>query len=51
MDSQLVYALRLADKLGQQTPFGDAARDAFQKLADAGWQDLNETKIIDVLRG
>ncbi len=47
----VLYALKLADKLGQQTPFGDAARDAFQKLADDGVDELNETKIIDVLRG
>jgi len=47
----ILYALKLADKLGQQTPFGDTARDAFQKLADDGVDELNETKIIDVLRG
>ncbi|MDA0305354.1 MAG: NAD(P)-dependent oxidoreductase [Proteobacteria bacterium] len=47
----VLYALKLADKLGQQTPFGNAARDAFQKLADDGVDELNETKIIDVLRG
>ena len=46
----ILYALRLADKLGQETPFGKTARDAFQKLADEGMDDLNETKIIDVLR-
>jgi len=46
----VVYALRLADKLGQVTPFGDTARNVFQRLADEGLDDLNETKIIDVLR-
>ncbi|NQV84964.1 MAG: NAD(P)-dependent oxidoreductase [Rhodospirillales bacterium] len=46
----VLYALELADKLGQQTPFGQTARDAFQRLADAGFEELNETKIIDVLR-
>jgi len=46
----VLYALKLADKLGQQTPFGDAARDAFQQLADDGIDELNETKIIDVMR-
>ncbi len=45
-----LYALRLADKLGQRTPFGDAARDAFQRLVDAGVDELNESKVIDVLR-
>jgi len=46
----VLYALKLADKLGQETPFGDTARDAFQKLMDEGWEELNETKIIDVMR-
>ncbi|MBT3306208.1 MAG: NAD(P)-dependent oxidoreductase [Alphaproteobacteria bacterium] len=46
----VLYALELADTLGQQTPFGDTARDAFQRLVDAGYEELNETKIIDVLR-
>ena len=46
----VLYALEMADKLGQETPFGKTARDAFQRLADAGLDELNETKIIDVLR-
>ncbi|NQU59871.1 MAG: NAD(P)-dependent oxidoreductase [Rhodospirillales bacterium] len=46
----VLYALRLADKLGQKTPFGDTAQGAFQKLVDEGWEEMNETKIIDVLR-
>jgi 3-hydroxyisobutyrate dehydrogenase len=46
----VLYGLRLADKLGQRTPFGDAARDAFQRLVDQGLDDLNESKVIDVLR-
>ena len=45
-----LYGLRLADKLGQQPPFGDAARDAFQMLLDEGFDELNESKVIDVLR-
>ena len=45
-----LYGLRLAAKLGQQTPFGDAARDAFQMLLDEGFDELNESKVIDVLR-
>ena len=45
-----LYGLRLADKLGQRTPFGDAARDAFQRLLDEGFDELNESKVIDVLR-
>jgi len=46
----VLYALAMADKLGQETPFGETARDAFQRLADAGLEELNETKVIDVLR-
>ncbi|MBC8337502.1 MAG: NAD(P)-dependent oxidoreductase [Alphaproteobacteria bacterium] len=46
----VLYALQLADTLGQQTPFGKAARDAFQRLRDAGFDEMNETKVIDVLR-
>ncbi len=29
---------------------GDAARDAFQRLLDEGFDELNESKVIDVLR-
>lgn len=46
----ILYALKMADELGQATPFGETARETFQKLADEGVDDLNETKIIDVLR-
>ncbi len=46
----VLYALAMADSLGQETPFGNTARDAFQRLADAGLEELNETKVIDVLR-
>jgi len=46
----VLYALRLADTLGQETPFGDTARSVLQRLADEGLDDLNETKVIDVLR-
>jgi hypothetical protein len=30
--------------------FGKTARDAFQQPADAGLDELNETRIIDELR-
>jgi 3-hydroxyisobutyrate dehydrogenase len=46
----VLYGLRLADKLGQATPFGRTARDAFQRLLDQGLEELNESKVIDVLR-
>ncbi len=45
-----VYGLRLAKKLGQETPTGSAAAEAFQKLVDAGLGELSESKVIDVLR-
>ena len=46
----ILYALKMAKTLGQKTPFGDTARDAFQLLTDAGLKELSETKVIDVLR-
>ncbi len=45
-----LYGLRLARKLGQATPLGDAAAEAFQKLVDAGFGEWNESKVIDMLR-
>ncbi len=46
----VAYALSMADKLGQETTFGKTAQKAFQRLADAGLDDMSETKVIDVLR-
>lgn len=46
----VAYALSMADSLGQETIFGKTAKVAFQRLADAGLEDMSETKIIDVLR-
>jgi len=45
-----LYGLRLARKLGQATPLGDAAAEAFQKLVDAGLGELSESKVIDTMR-
>ena len=45
-----LYGLKLAEKFGQDTPLGNAARDAFRKLLDQGLGELNESKVIDVLR-
>ena len=45
-----LYGLKLAEKFAQDTPLGNAARDAFRKLLDQGLGDLNESKVIDVLR-
>jgi 3-hydroxyisobutyrate dehydrogenase-like beta-hydroxyacid dehydrogenase len=45
------YALRLAETLGVATPFGAAARDAFQRLIESGAGDEHEARVIDVARG
>lgn len=44
------YGLALARKLGQDTPLGQAAFEAFQKLIDQGLAEANESRVIDVLR-
>jgi 3-hydroxyisobutyrate dehydrogenase len=46
----IAYALSMADNLGQKSPFGNTAKDAFQLLTNTGLEQLSETKIIDVLR-
>ena len=45
------YALRLARALGVATPFGDASRDAFERLCQMGYAAANESKVIEVARG
>ncbi|MFQ5765611.1 MAG: NAD(P)-dependent oxidoreductase [Rhodospirillales bacterium] len=45
-----LYGLRLAEKLGQDAPLGQAAAAAYQKLVDAGLGELSESKVIDVMR-
>ncbi len=44
------YGVKLADQLGQQTPLGAVAEEIFQKLIDAGFGQLAESKVSDVLR-
>ena len=44
------YGLELARKLGQETPLGQAAFEAFQRLIDQGLGEENESRVIDVLR-
>ena len=44
------YALRLADSLGVATPFGAAARDAFERLIALGAGADHESRIIEVAR-
>jgi 3-hydroxyisobutyrate dehydrogenase-like beta-hydroxyacid dehydrogenase len=45
------YALRLAESLGIEVPFGAAARTAFRRLVELGAGNENESRIIDVARG
>jgi 3-hydroxyisobutyrate dehydrogenase len=45
------YALRLAEKVGIATPFGDAARDAYARLVELGAGAEHEARVIDVARG
>ena len=45
------YALRLANKLGADCPFGAVASSLYRKLCERGFADDNESRIIDVLRG
>jgi 3-hydroxyisobutyrate dehydrogenase len=44
------YALKLAQKLGIGSPFGDLAGTAFQRLIDLGHARENESSIIEVSR-
>jgi 3-hydroxyisobutyrate dehydrogenase len=45
------YALRLARQVGIATPFGNASRDAFERLCQMGYAAANESKVIEVARG
>ena len=44
------YGVKFADDLGQDTRLGKVAEAAFQKLVDAGYSELAESKVIDILR-
>lgn len=44
------YALELATKLGLGTPFGAVARDAYARLSQMGFGQMNESKVIEVAR-
>jgi 3-hydroxyisobutyrate dehydrogenase len=44
------YGVRLAEKLGLGAPFGQVALQAFGRLVERGLADLNESKILDVMR-
>jgi 3-hydroxyisobutyrate dehydrogenase len=44
------YALALARKLGLHAPFGALAGESYRALVDAGYADINESKVIEVTR-
>ena len=44
------YALALARRLGQGTPFGDVAADLLRRLCAQGDAHVNESKIFELLR-
>jgi len=45
-----LYGLKLAENVGQDARFGKVAGEIYRQLVDDGFGDLNETKVIDVLR-
>jgi len=45
------YALRLAKKLGMDTPFGAVAAQAYRRLCELGYADANESVVIEGARG
>jgi 3-hydroxyisobutyrate dehydrogenase len=45
-----LYGLKLAEKVGQNARLGKVAGEIYRKLVDDGLGDLNETKVIDLLR-
>lgn len=44
------YALRLAERLGVRSPFGQLTATQFRRLCELGDTDSNESKIIKVAR-
>jgi len=45
-----LYGLQLAERFGQEARFGKVAGEIYRMLVDSDFGDLNETKVIDVLR-
>jgi 3-hydroxyisobutyrate dehydrogenase len=45
-----LYGLKLAESVGQEARFGGVAGKIYRQLVDEGLGDVNETKVIDVLR-
>ncbi len=46
----VVYGVRFAQAIGIGTPFGTVAEDIYRRLCDAGYAEVNESKVIDVSR-
>ena len=45
------YGVEMAEKLGLEAPFGHVAQALLKRLIEAKLGDLNESKIIEILRG
>jgi len=45
-----LYGLKLAEEFGQDARFGKVAGEIYRMLVDQGYGDVNETKVVDVLR-
>lgn len=45
-----LYGMALAKAVGAEAGFGKLAEEAFRRQIDAGFGDLSETKVFDVLR-
>jgi len=45
-----LYGVQLAQNLGASADFGNVAAGSFQELADSGLGNLNECKVIDIMR-
>lgn len=43
------YAMAFAKEVGIDPPFAAGALTAFEKMEESGWDDLNESKIVDLL--
>lgn len=44
------YGVAFAHKMGQDAMLGEIAAQGFQQVVDAGYFDLSESKVIDILR-
>jgi 3-hydroxyisobutyrate dehydrogenase len=45
------YSVAFAKEIGIDPPFASGALAAFEKMEEWGWDELNESKIVDLLHG